>query len=120
MGYDVPLSDMLRSDAGKKVLSVPFLTGYKDLAADRVELTIILPEGAKYVSCLLSMIELMNRDVEVHTPFAVDSVSHSIHKTYLDTTGRHAITITKQKCTEHHAQPVYVSCLPPSCTNEAD
>lgn len=53
--------------------------------------------------------ELMNRDVEVHTPFAVDSVSHSIHKTYLDTTGRHAITITKQKCTEHHAQPVYVS-----------
>jgi hypothetical protein len=49
----VPLSDMLRSDAGKKVLSVPFLTGYKDLAADRVELTIILPEGAKYVLSFL-------------------------------------------------------------------
>jgi oligosaccharyltransferase complex subunit alpha (ribophorin I) len=52
MGYDVPLSDMLRSDGGRKVLSVPFLTGYKDLAADQVELTIILPEGAKYVSFL--------------------------------------------------------------------
>ena len=60
--------------------------------------------------------ELMNRDVEIHTPFAVDSVSHSIHKTYLDTTGRHAITIKKQKCTEHHAQPVYVSSWPPVST----
>jgi len=53
MGYDVPLSDMLRSDGGKKVLSVPFLTGYKDLAADEVELRIVLPEGAKYVILLL-------------------------------------------------------------------
>lgn len=50
MGYDVPLSDMLRNDGGRKVLSVPFLTGYKDLAADEVELRIVLPEGAKYVS----------------------------------------------------------------------
>ena len=48
IGYDVPLEDALKSDkAGKKVLSVPFLTGYKDLAADTVELKIVLPEGAK-------------------------------------------------------------------------
>jgi oligosaccharyltransferase complex subunit alpha (ribophorin I) len=48
IGYDVPLEDALKSDvAGKKVLSVPFLTGYKDLAADVVELKIVLPEGAK-------------------------------------------------------------------------
>jgi oligosaccharyltransferase complex subunit alpha (ribophorin I) len=50
IGYDVPLSDMLKTDGGRKVLSVPFLTGYKDLAAEEVELKIVLPEGARYVS----------------------------------------------------------------------
>jgi oligosaccharyltransferase complex subunit alpha (ribophorin I) len=49
IGYDVPLSDMLKTDGGRKVLSVPFLTGYKDLAAEEVELKIVLPEGARYV-----------------------------------------------------------------------
>lgn len=49
IGYDVPLSDMLRSDGGRKLLSVPFLTAYKDLAAQEVELKIVLPEGARYV-----------------------------------------------------------------------
>lgn len=48
----------------------------------------------------------------MHTPFPVDSISHSIHKTYLDTTGRHAITLTKARCTENHAQNVYVSIDP--------
>lgn len=49
IGYDVPLEDQLRSDGARKVLSVPFLTGYKDMAVDDVELRIVLPEGAKWV-----------------------------------------------------------------------
>lgn len=48
------------------------------------------------------------RDVEVYTPFAVDSIEHSIHKTYLDTTGRYAVTLRKARCTEDHAKTVYV------------
>lgn len=48
------------------------------------------------------------RDVEVYTPFAVDSIEHSIHKTYLDTTGRHTIILKKARCTEDHAKTVYV------------
>ena len=132
IGYDVPLSDMLKNDGERKVLSVPFLTGYKDLAAEEVELTIVLPEGARYVSFLtptphlsspsstylppslwtqLLWEWLISRDIEVHTPFPVDSTTHSIHKTYLDTTGRHTVKLTKSKCTEHHAQPVYVCFL---------
>jgi len=134
IGYDVPLSDMLKNDGERKVLSVPFLTGYKDLAAEEVELTIVLPEGARYVLLSCSTIPdlyfpsstnylqtcenspfllklLISRDIEVHTPFPVDSTTHSIHKTYLDTTGRHTIKLTKSKCTEHHAQPVYVCFL---------
>jgi hypothetical protein len=51
-------------------------------------------------------------DVEVFTPFPVDSISRSTHKTYLDTTGRPAITLKKARCTENHAQTVYVSAPP--------
>lgn len=113
IGYDVPLEDQLKSDGAKKVLSIPFLTGYKDMAVDEVELRIVLPEGAKWVTTrnIVPYDKLMCRDVEVHTPFKIDSITHSIHKTYLDTTGRHTITLIKQKCTEHHAQPVFVSPL---------
>jgi len=112
IGYDVPLSDMLKNDGGRKVLSVPFLTGYKDMAVQDVELKIVLPEGARCVPTVpRPWTKLMSRDIEIHTPFPVDTTTHSIHKTYLDTTGRHTITLTKSKCTEFHAQPVYVSTL---------
>jgi len=53
--------------------------------------------------------KLNNSNVEVFTPFPVDSISHSIHKTYLDTTGRPEITIKKQACTEKHAQTIYIT-----------
>lgn len=95
VGWDMPLGDVLKVDGEKKVLGVPFLTGWKDVLVDDAELTIILPEGV--------------RDVEVFTPFPVDSITHSTHKTYLDTTGRHAVTIKKALATENHAQTIYVT-----------
>ncbi|OCF76992.1 oligosaccharyltransferase complex subunit alpha (ribophorin I) [Kwoniella mangroviensis CBS 8886] len=97
VGYDIPLGDVLKTDNEKnrKVLAVPFLTGLKDVVVDNAELKVILPEGAS--------------DVQVYTPFAVDSIEHSIHKTYLDTTGRYAITLKKTQSTENHAQNVYVT-----------
>jgi oligosaccharyltransferase complex subunit alpha (ribophorin I) len=63
--------------------------------AEEVELRIVLPDGAT--------------DVNVIVPFPVDSVEHSLHKTYLDTTGRPVVTITKALVTENHAQSVYVT-----------
>lgn len=65
------------------------------VVTDEVELKIVLPDGAS--------------DVEVFTPFPVDSFEHSLHKTYLDTTGRPVVTLTKALVTENHAQPVYVT-----------
>ncbi|ORY30341.1 Ribophorin I [Naematelia encephala] len=103
VGYDMPLGHVLKVEngtSGRKILGVPFLTAWKDLLVDDAELTIILPEGAI--------------DVEVYTPFPVDSITHSIHKTYLDSTGRHAITLTKTMCTENHAQNVYVTYTYPT------
>ncbi|KAK4684417.1 oligosaccharyltransferase complex subunit alpha (ribophorin I), partial [Tremellales sp. Uapishka_1] len=96
VGWDMPLEEALKGGAdGKKVLAVPFMLGNRDMIADHVELNIILPEGA--------------RDVEVFTPFRVDSIEHSSHSTYLDSTGRHAITLKKARCTENHAVNVYVT-----------
>jgi oligosaccharyltransferase complex subunit alpha (ribophorin I) len=52
-----------------------------------------------------------NRDVHVHTPFKVDSIEHSIHKTYLDSTGRPKVTLKKKGCTERHDRFFYVSAV---------
>lgn len=96
VGWDSPLSESLHvAGDGKQVLQVPFLTALKGVVVDNEELTIILPEGAT--------------DVEVYTPFAVDSIEHSVHRTYLDTIGRPKITITKNLVTENHALPVFVT-----------
>lgn len=97
VGWDAPLADSLHVDptTGKQILQVPFLTALKGVVVDDEELTIILPEGAT--------------DVEVVTPFAVDSIEHSVHRTYLDTIGRPMVTIKKSLVTENHAQPVYVT-----------
>ncbi len=53
--------------------------------------------------------------MEVITPFAMDTIEHSVHKTYLDSTGRHTITLRKARCTENHAQLVYVSLSLETC-----
>ena len=45
----MPLGDVLKVDGEKKVLGVPFLTGWKDVLVDDAELTIILPEGVRWV-----------------------------------------------------------------------
>jgi len=63
------------------------------------------------VSCFAQdkVVKLTGSNVEVYTPFPVDSISHSIHKTYLDTTGRPEITIKKTFATEKHALPIYIT-----------
>ena len=45
-GYDMPLGDALRTDGSRKVLGVPFMTGWPDLLVEEAEMEIILPEGA--------------------------------------------------------------------------
>jgi oligosaccharyltransferase complex subunit alpha (ribophorin I) len=95
VGWDMPLAENLRTDGDREVLEVPFLTPLKGVVVDEEELTIILPEGAT--------------DVEVFAPFAVDTIEHATHRTYLDTIGRPKVTITKRSVTENHAQPVYVT-----------
>lgn len=54
------------------------------------------------------------RDVKVYTPFPVDSIDHTITRTYLDSTGRHTVVIKKHGAVENHAQDIFVRRICPS------
>lgn len=113
IGYDSPLNSHLRQkDDGSYLLAVPFLTASKDMAVDDAEVRIVLPEGATCVFFALSSISLAllsegHRDVKVHPPFPA-SPRLVTHKSYLDTTGRPAIILSKQTCTDKHGLDVLV------------
>ncbi|KAL8286243.1 hypothetical protein RQP46_004731 [Phenoliferia psychrophenolica] len=108
MGYDVPLQDFLktRKEDGAYVLAVPFLTPVKDIAVDDVVVEIRLPEAA--------------RNIKVHLPFSVDSLSYPTSapaywgttegytKTYLDSTGRPTITLARKDCGDRHGGLVII------------
>ncbi len=58
VGWDMPLGNYLKESGENKVLSVPFLTGLKDVAVDEAEVSVILPEGARCggLCCLLLIV----------------------------------------------------------------
>jgi len=98
MGYNLPLHQYLSYDAANPslhVLEAPFLTDFEDAAFDNVEVRIILPEGAS--------------NIALSTPFPVDSESRSVHFTYLDTSGRPVIAVTKSNLVSRHNQPFQLS-----------
>jgi oligosaccharyltransferase complex subunit alpha (ribophorin I) len=53
------------------------------------------------------------RNIEVQAPFPVDAIEHSVHKTYLDSTGRPRVTIKKALASEYNEQNIYVRGLKP-------
>ncbi|KAJ7638806.1 Ribophorin I [Roridomyces roridus] len=97
LGWDAPLADSASWDksTGKYIVEIPVLTPFPATVVNDAELKIILPEGAT--------------DVDFATPFVAHSTSFSTHTTYLDTTGRPAITLRFTDLTEKHALPLYVS-----------
>ncbi|KAF7355305.1 Dolichyl-diphosphooligosaccharide--protein glycosyltransferase subunit 1 [Mycena sanguinolenta] len=97
LGWDSPLEDSASVDksTGKYIVQVPVWTPIPAAVVNEAEVMIILPEGAT--------------DVEFATPFPAISSSMSTHTTYLDTTGRPAITLHFKDLTERHAQPIFVS-----------
>ncbi|KWU43955.1 Oligosaccharyl transferase alpha subunit, partial [Rhodotorula sp. JG-1b] len=116
IGYDLPLGEFVRTRAekgsGKYLAAVPFLTPIKDVAIDAVRVEIRLPEGA--------------RDIHVHTPFPMSTISypafiprlfgkhHTVQQggavswTYLDSTGRPTVVLTKEGCTDMHGGDVLI------------
>ncbi|KAH7914362.1 Ribophorin I [Hygrophoropsis aurantiaca] len=97
LGWDAPLEDSVSWDSKNEryIVGVPVLTVIPGAVVDEAEVKIVLPEGAT--------------DVEFHSPFPALSSTVSTHTTYLDTTGRPAITFEYKDLTDKHAGVIYVS-----------
>lgn len=90
VGWNVKLSDGWQTSnmAGSYTLQVPFMTPITDVAVDKANLQIILPEGAS--------------NVKVKLPFSVEKQSYSTRWHFLDTIGSPVIELEKYKCSERH------------------
>jgi oligosaccharyltransferase complex subunit alpha (ribophorin I) len=97
-GYNIPTRYHLFTDAtkGRYYLNYTFDHDYSDVLAENFTLRVILPEGAT--------------NVQVHLPFAVDSMETSAYFSTLDYIGKTLITITKKNVHSLlHKQPFQVS-----------
>ncbi|KAI0701804.1 oligosaccharyl transferase alpha subunit [Cytidiella melzeri] len=96
LGWDSPLADYVGWDKenGKYIVGIPVQTLYPGAVVNKAEVKIILPEGAS--------------DVKFYPPFPASVNSISNHISYLDTTGRPAITLKYEQLTDRHVGVIYV------------
>lgn len=96
-GYSVPTHSVLSRSGDSFKLEVDFSTPIEGAAVDDQTLKIILPEGAS--------------NVQVHLPFAVDSITDASRQTYLDTPafGRPVVIIDKKNVVAAHNVPIEVT-----------
>jgi len=97
IGYNFPTYHYLYNDNTepdayylKQLFSFPF----RNIVAEKYELSIILPEGAT--------------DIEYDLPFDVDEIEEGLHFSYLDYWGRPKITFRKSKVQDLHNLPIFV------------
>ncbi|PLW36628.1 hypothetical protein PCANC_18284 [Puccinia coronata f. sp. avenae] len=97
VGYNLEAGRVLKQNQpGQYILKVPFFTNALDVPIDLATMRVRLPEGAF--------------NIEVYTPFAPTELRDDlVDKTYLDTTGRPTISIKKVRCTEKHAEDIYIA-----------
>jgi len=95
MGYNLPSFEYLFNKGSKYVLKMRVVDYiYDDFVVDKLTVKIALPEGAK--------------NIKLHAPFAVTEGLRETHKTYLDTTGRPVIVLTKTNVVENHIQDLQI------------
>lgn len=115
VGWNHELGKFLRADTtGEEfVLKVPFLEGPKQPTAyDEVDVVVILPEGAKWVSRTLDISSAADdsRDVEYVAPVSIVGEERYFHKTFMDTKGRTALRLTvKNVIDDLHNRDLIVS-----------
>lgn len=91
VGYNVPSYEYLFHSGDKYVLEMRLLDHvFDDMVVDELVVKIILPEGSK--------------NIEFNLPYAATRLPDSLYYTYLDTTGRPVISITKKNLVENHIQ----------------
>ncbi|CAG8595776.1 1297_t:CDS:2 [Ambispora gerdemannii] len=96
-GYNVPLSDFVRyhPKSDRYILNVPFLRAFTQTMYDKVQVRVMLPEGAK--------------NVKVDIPFSLDKLTHGVFKTNLDTTGRYLVVLEKTNVVDEHFENFQIS-----------
>ncbi|KDR83748.1 hypothetical protein GALMADRAFT_236102 [Galerina marginata CBS 339.88] len=97
LGWDASLEDSASYDksTGRYIVEVPIMTPILGAVVNKEELTIILPEGAT--------------DIQFAAPFPAEANSIETHTTYLDTTGRPALSFNYKDLTVKHAESIFVS-----------
>ncbi|XP_058803946.1 dolichyl-diphosphooligosaccharide--protein glycosyltransferase subunit 1 [Phymastichus coffea] len=91
IGYNVPSYEYLYNSRDEYILDMRLIDHiYDDMVIDDMVVKIILPEGSHSI-----MLEL---------PYEATRLTDSLHYTYLDTTGRPVISVTKNNLVESHIQ----------------
>ncbi|XP_078036604.1 dolichyl-diphosphooligosaccharide--protein glycosyltransferase subunit 1 [Augochlora pura] len=91
VGYNVPSYEYLFHSGDQYTLEMRLLDHvFDDMVVDELVVKIILPEGSK--------------NIELNLPYAATRLPDSLYYTYLDTTGRPVISITKKNLVENHIQ----------------
>ena len=75
-------------------VAIPFLVAPKSVAVVSAQLRIVLPEGAS--------------DIRVSVPFSMEEIRTDIYPTYLDTTGRPSVLLTRKYCTAKQNELVFI------------
>ncbi|CAK9811570.1 Dolichyl-diphosphooligosaccharide--protein glycosyltransferase subunit 1 [Anthophora quadrimaculata] len=91
VGYNVPSYEYLFHSGDQYTLEMRLLDHvFDDMVVDELIVKIILPEGSK--------------NIELSLPYPATRLPDSLHYTYLDTTGRSVISVTKKNLVENHIQ----------------
>jgi len=96
-GYNNPLDGNVKYNpkTRKYIFQAPIVLSLKHVPVDNFKLTVVLPEGA--------------RNVQLHLPYSFDSEEKKMTYSYLDTTGRPTIILTKENICDDHFQYFQVS-----------
>ncbi|XP_076171904.1 dolichyl-diphosphooligosaccharide--protein glycosyltransferase subunit 1 [Ptiloglossa arizonensis] len=91
IGYNVPSYEYLFHSGDQYTLEMRLLDHvFDDMIVDELVVKIVLPEGSK--------------NIELNLPYSATRLSDSLHYTYLDTTGRPVISVTKKNLVENYIQ----------------
>lgn len=91
VGYNVPSYEYLFHSGDQYTLEMRLLDHvFDDMMVDELVVKIILPEGSK--------------NIELSLPYPATRLPDTLHYTYLDTTGRPVLSITKRNLVENHIQ----------------
>jgi len=95
LGYNVPAYQYLYNKGDNYILKMRLIDHvFDEFVIDNLNVKIILPEGST--------------NIEVVKPYELEEGKRDIHKTYLDTSGRTVIVLSKKNVVENHIQDIQV------------